>query len=200
MQLLLSLTSPFARKVRVALIEKGIQAQVDERVVDPWADDAVLLAANPLLQVPALVLDDGQALTNSDSILNWLERQYPQSTLWPSESRQRTQAEAMAALAQGMIEYSVFLVLEHRKPESLQSQIFIQRRLAGIERVLHALAARFDRRTEVMHMDGIGVACALAYLDFRHPQLDWRQRHPELAQWLDIVGTRQSMQRTAPPA
>ncbi|MGH8127479.1 MAG: glutathione S-transferase N-terminal domain-containing protein, partial [Gammaproteobacteria bacterium] len=78
MRLFLSPTSPFARKVKVALIEKHLFDLTEEVWVDPWASPAELVAINPMCQVPTLELDDGQVLTNSDTIIEWLERAYPE--------------------------------------------------------------------------------------------------------------------------
>jgi glutathione S-transferase len=44
----------------------------------------------------------------------------------------------------------------------------------------------------------ITLASALAYLDFRLPEIAWRCAHRTLAAWLDEVGRRPSMQATAP--
>lgn len=43
-----------------------------------------LLAANPLHQVPTLLLDDGTVLTESAAIVLWLDEQYPQAGLLPA--------------------------------------------------------------------------------------------------------------------
>lgn len=200
MQLFVSLTSPFARKVRIALFEKGLDSQIEQTVVDPWANDPTLLAINPLVQVPTLALGDGLVLTNSDTILGWLERQYPQPALWPTHPLQRTRAEATAALTQGILEYTVFLVLEHRKPAQQQNPSMFQRRIAGIERTLQTLETRFELRSDIFQLDGIGTACALAYLDLRQPQLHWREHQPQMAEWFEWASQRASMQNTAPPA
>lgn len=199
MQLYFSLTSPFARKVRVALIEKGLYDRFEQRVVDPWASDAALLEVNPLLQVPALVLDDGQVLTNSDTILAWIERTYPQPALWPAETAALNHAQAIAALAQGLIEAVVYIVLERRKPAAQQNEPMVEHRLAAIDRVVHAFDTRFDRDDEHFGLDAIGVACALAYIDLRLPGHDWHANHPALAQWQSTAAARPSMRDTAPP-
>lgn len=44
----------------------------------------------------------------------------------------------------------------------------------------------------------VSLACALAYLDFRVPELAWRERRHDLATWLDQVNTRPSMLATRP--
>jgi glutathione S-transferase len=46
----------------------------------------------------------------------------------------------------------------------------------------------------------VAVGCALGYLDFRFPAIDWRSRHGNLARLSDKLGTRQSFIDTRPPA
>lgn len=200
MELYVSLTSPFARKVRVGVVEKGLEERIQQRVVDPWKDDPDLARVNPLMQVPTLVLEDGTALTDSDTILGWMERAFPQPALWPHDPRARTRAEGIAALANTMIEYTVFLVMESRREEAQRSPAMIERRTAALLRGVEALEARFHASTGHFNLDCIGVACALAYLDFRQPQLDWRTRAPGLDAWMRWAAGRPSMQATAPPA
>jgi glutathione S-transferase len=200
MKLYVSLTSPFARKVRVAIVEKGLEERIEQVVVDPWNDDPDLARANPMLQVPALALDDGRVLTDSNIILGWLERAFPQPSLWPHDPRALTGAESIAALAHTLIEYTVFLVLEGRRPEAARSASMIERRTQAIHRGVKALEDRFHASTGHFHIDSIGVACALAYLDFRQPQLDWRSLAPGLDAWLRWANQRPSMRQTAPPA
>ncbi len=200
MQLYISLTSPFARKVRVAVAEKGLGDRIAEHVVDPWNDDPALAAANPLMQVPALTLDEGLALTDSDTILGWLDRAFPKTPLWPHDPAARTRAEAVAALAQTMIEYTVFLVLEGRRPEPSRSSVMIERRTQALLRGAQALETRFHASKGPFNLDSIGVACALAYMDFRQPQIDWRAKAPGLGAWMLWAAERPSMRQTAPPA
>ncbi|MDP1165981.1 glutathione S-transferase C-terminal domain-containing protein, partial [Klebsiella pneumoniae] len=51
------------------------------------------------------------------------------------------------------------------------------------------LASHFD-------IAAISVACALGYLDFRHPDMQWRLDNPRLAAWYAEVSQRPSMQQT----
>ncbi|HET6545536.1 MAG TPA: glutathione S-transferase N-terminal domain-containing protein, partial [Rhodanobacteraceae bacterium] len=183
----------------VALVEKDLIERTELVVVDPWADAAALAAVNPLLQVPTLVRDDGLALTNSDTIMAWFERAHPQPALWPDESDALTRAQAVAALAQGLLEYAVYIVLERRKPAGQRGEAMIQRRIDGIVRTVQALEQRFALSERHFHLDAIGVACALAYLDFRLPECDWRGEAPGLGRWLAVSEQRPSMRATVPP-
>ena len=200
MKLYLSPTSPFARKVKVALLEKGAKAVFEEIRIDPWTTPAELTQANPLSQVPTLVTDRGEAVSNSDTILAWVERRFPQPSLLPTDAAALTRAQAIAAIAQGLIETTVGVVLERRRPPEQQSKVMLDRRLATIRRTLPALAQRFDRAREHFHHDGIGMACALAYLDLRLLEWDWRTAAPTLAEWQVWAEARASMRASAPPA
>ncbi|OTH89092.1 glutathione S-transferase, partial [Pseudomonas aeruginosa] len=69
----------------------------------------------------------------------------------------------------------------------------IRRALAELERdAIAELASHFDIAT-------ISVACALGYIDFRHPDMQWRSDNPKLAAWYAEVSLRPSMQQTQPP-
>lgn len=194
----LSPTSPFARKVRVALLEKGLA--FEPVFVDPWQIPEALTRANPLSQVPTLVNDEGVALANSETILDWLERVWPEPALLPDDAPAVTRALAVAGLAQGMIEATVQIVLERRRPPELQSNALIDRRKSSLQRSVAVLARRFEATQAHFRLDGIGAAVALAYLDFRLPEYRWRDVASELAAWQDWATARPSMQASAPPA
>lgn len=198
MRLFLSPTSPFARKVKVALIEKNLLGSTEEVWVDPWASPAELLAVNPMSQVPTLVLDDGRALANSDTIIEWLERAHPEPKLLPDDLGECARVLSVAALAHGVIESVVYVVIEHRKPAGQQNGNMLNRRLQGIEHVLGVLEGVFDGSRERFHLDGLNLACALEYLDLRVPEFDWRVRCPGLAQWQQWAAVRPSLKQSAP--
>src|SRR5262245_7459562 len=67
--------SPFSRKVRVALREKGLEFQL--RVEKVWERRADFLALNPAGTVPVLVEEDGTAIAESGVICEYLEDVYP---------------------------------------------------------------------------------------------------------------------------
>ncbi|HZI84401.1 MAG TPA: glutathione S-transferase N-terminal domain-containing protein, partial [Casimicrobiaceae bacterium] len=70
MKLIASLTSPYARKVRIVLAEKKIECDLVED--SPWAPDTSVPDYNPLGKVPVLVLDDGTNLFDSRVIVQYL--------------------------------------------------------------------------------------------------------------------------------
>ena len=83
MKLFASLTSPYARKVRIALLEKRIDCQLE--VINPWDDSVALKGINPLGKVPTLLLDDGTVLYDSRVIVEYLDALSPVSKLLPGD-------------------------------------------------------------------------------------------------------------------
>jgi glutathione S-transferase len=106
----------------------------------------------------------------------------------------RTRVMARVALAQGVIDAAFGTVIERRRPAERQWSEWIDRQRRAIERTLVRIipgGERFD-------LGDIALACGLAYLDFRLPEVAWRRAHPPLAAWLDHVSQRVSMQATQP--
>ena len=139
MKLYISAASPFARKCRIVAREKGLADRVEEIIADPYASDPALVAANPLVQVPALVTDDGTMFTDSPLICEWLDAQGSGARLLPPEGEARWRVRRLETLAGGALEMGVKLVLEKRRPESERSPSWIERWTTNMGRALEAL-------------------------------------------------------------
>src|SRR3979411_1547137 len=125
MKLLASHTSPYARKVRIAIAEKKIECELVEE--SPWAAGTSVPDYNPLGKVPVLVLDDGTALYDSRVIVEYLDTVSPVSRLIPEPNRQRIAVRRWEALADGVCDAAVAIVLERRRPARQQSLELIER-------------------------------------------------------------------------
>ncbi|HXR25449.1 MAG TPA: glutathione S-transferase family protein [Candidatus Binataceae bacterium] len=77
-------TSPFCAKVRKILDYKGIDYELVE--VD-YLDRRALLEASGQIMVPALTLESGDTITDSDRIAHRLEEVYPEPAIFPAEWR-----------------------------------------------------------------------------------------------------------------
>lgn len=200
-----SLTSPYSRKVRVALEELQLgEDEVELIVVDPFSSSAPpeFLAANPLSRIPTLVTKKGQPLPDSSLILDYLLNKYRNRGLTPvPKSSARWPILRRAKLAEGIIDAAVAMVLEKRRPESIIFTSFLDRQAAVIRRSLQQLHVEADLLgTDKIGPVEIAAGVALAYLDFRLPWLEWRKDHDALAAWYEPFSQRQSMLKTAPPA
>lgn len=189
MKLYFNRPSPYARKVRVVIHEKQLTARIEWHEVDPWADPPALLAATPIGKVPALVADDGTLFTESPTIAEYLDSVGSGPSLVTGD---RFAVLARAALAQGLIDAAFGIVIERRRPAAHQWRGWLDRLRRAVDRTLPAIDVRPDR----FDLGDISVACALAYLDFRLPEIAWRVSHSGLAAWLDTVNQRPSMVAT----
>lgn len=199
MQLFYSTNSPYARKCRVFVLEKGLQGSVEFINRFPLDNPipADLLAANPLGRVPVLVTDEGMSLTESSVICDYLDS-LAKPYLIPKEGMPRYMVLGIAALADGIMDAAVQCVLENRKPEGTRSEDWITRKIDSIKRTLNLLSQHPPEDDEPLSMATISLAVALSYISFRQPQLGWEQTYPALAAWHKMFSARPSMQQTQP--
>jgi len=202
MKLYLSLTSPYARKVRMVARELGLADLVHESVVDPWNPAADFLAANPLSKVPTLVTEKGEALPDSRLIIEYLMSRGRGLVTLP-RGAQRWALLRRQQLAEGIIDAAVAMRLEKAmRPPEFMFQGWLDRQAAAINRSLDALdldAGELLHEGAVRTVE-IAAGAALGYLDFRNPQLEWRHGRERLASWYFSFAQRPSMQATQPPA
>ena len=200
-KLLASPTSPYARKVRIALAEKKIEYSLV--VVSPVADEQTVAAVNPLAKIPVLIVEDGLHVYDSRVIVEYLDSVSPVSRLIPEPARQRITVKRWEALADGVCDATVAIVLEQNRPAAQQSDVWIERQRRKVEQGVAELARELADKPWC-HGDGYSLAdiatgCALGYLDLRLPGFDWRDAHPNLARLAEKLGKRASFADTAPP-
>lgn len=188
--------SPFARKVRVAAIELGLELTLER--ADPWDGTGVLATRNPALKVPVLI-DGAFTLTESTLICQYLDERAHARSILPDEPQKRWDVLRRAALADGMMEATVAIVIETlRRPEHLQYRNWIDRQRTKISNALDHLESDTLDDAHALELSGIGLACALSYLTYRLPQLDWRSKHSSLDAWLTALEDRPSLRMTRP--
>ncbi|MCE5181099.1 MAG: glutathione S-transferase [Betaproteobacteria bacterium] len=202
MKLIMTPTSPFARKARIVMAEKRIEY---ESVVDnPWEADSRVSDYNPLGMVPVLVLDDNSTLFDSRVIVEYLDTVSPVSQLIPKDSRQRLSVRRWEALADGISDAAAAIFIEKKRPESQQSPEWIERQEKKVFLGVAAMAEELGDKSwctgEFFNLSDIAAGCALGYLDLRHPAIEWRRTHPVLARLADKLSQRPSFKETLPPA
>ncbi|MBI4756010.1 MAG: glutathione S-transferase [Betaproteobacteria bacterium] len=183
MKLIASLTSPFVRKVRVVLAEKRIDADL---VIDsPWTDDTQVQQFNPLGKIPVLVLDDDSRLFDSRVIVEYLDHAAPNNRLLPVTPRERIVVRRWEALGDGICEAAANAFLEARRPDGERSAAWIARQRDKVTAALRSAAEDLNASPwcfgNAFTLADIAMGCALGYLDFRFPDIDWRAAHPNLA-------------------
>jgi glutathione S-transferase len=204
MKLIGALTSPYVRKTRIVMAEKKLDYQFV--LEDVWAADDIL-KFNPLGKVPCLVLEGGEAIFDSRVIVEYLDTRSPVSRLIPEAGRERTEVRTWEALADGLLDAAILARLEatwaHRSAEQ-RSQAWIDRQLSRVDSALAAMASGLADKPFCagihLSLADISVGCALGYLDFRFPQVAWRDRHANLAKLAEKLFARQSFIDTRPPS
>lgn len=201
MKLVVSLTSPYARKIRVVLAEKGLPFELEVDI--PWLADTRVPGYNPLGKVPALVADDGEVWFDSPVIAEYLDT-LAGPALLPADRLAALPVRQAEALADGITDAAVAAFLEGMRPAERQDPASIERQLGKIHRGLAALEQRLAQRKglggEALTIADIAAGCTLGYLDFRFAHLGWRAAHPQLAAWAAGLLARPSFTTTAPPA
>jgi glutathione S-transferase len=204
MKLIGSLTSPYVRKVRVVMAEKKLDFQFV--VEDPWGAD-VVLKSNPLGKVPCLVMEGGEAVFDSRVIVEYLDTLSPVGKLIPASGRERVEVRTWEALADGLLDAAVAARMEAIWPgrtAEQRSQPWIDRQLSRVHTSLAAMGQGLGEKAwcSGIHftLADVAVGCALGYLDFRYPQIDWRATHPNLQRHAEKLFGRQSFIDTKPPA
>ncbi len=203
MKLIGSATSPYVRKVRIVLAEKKLECEFVTE--DVWSADTRMAQTNPLGKVPALVMEGGEVIHDSRVIVEYLDALSPVGKLIPSTGRERAEVKTWEALADGVLDASVLARLEATwggRSEAQRSPAWIERQLGKVDAALLAMARGLGDRPWLhgihMSLADIAVGCALGYLDFRFPQVPWRERHPQLAQYQSRLMQRQSFVDTRP--
>ena len=201
LKLIASKTSPYARKVRIALAEKKIEYQMVES--SGWEPGNPVHAWNPLGKLPVLILDDGTHLYDSRVIVEYIDLVSPVSRLIPEPARQRIAVKKWEALADGICDAASAIVIERRRPADLQSDEWIARQRRkideGVAELAHELGERAWCHGEAYSLADIATGAALGYLDLRFAELDWRDLYPNLARLADKLDKRASFADTAPP-
>ena len=177
--------SPFVRRVGIALTLYGLPFEHK-----PWStfgDAEKIRPYNPLTRVPTLVLDDGEVLIESHSILDYLDTLVPaERRMFPVAEPARRHALKIAALATGMSEKAVSLFYEkvlHKEA----SDMWINRCRSQISGVLAALEKdRAGRTSDYWFGDRIGhadiaVAMPLRFIPEAHPGIVVMTDYPSLA-------------------
>jgi len=203
MKLLGALTSPYVRKVRIVMAEKKLDYQLV--LEDVWASDAIQ-KANPLGKVPCLVMEGGEAVFDSRVIVEYLDTLSPVGRLIPGSGRERAEVRTWEALADGVLDASIEARLEQTwagRDDAQRCPAWIARQMGKVNAAIIAMSKGLGDKPFAagIHftLADVAVGCALGYLDFRFPQVDWRTPHPNLERLASKLAQRQSFIDTLPP-
>lgn len=190
----MSPASPYARKVRMAAILKGVAAGIEEVNVVTADRPAELLAANPLGRVPVLVMPSGAALYDSRVICEAIDAMSDRVHLIP-QGQARLAVLRAQALGDGISDSAVPLSkLKKSDPDDPRIDYLSEQVLRGVGAIGPVLKALPGEVT----LGHLAIASALGYLDYRHADLKWRDTSVEALNWYLRFSERDEMVATQP--
>ena len=195
-----TLTSPFVRTTLVAAHEVGLGDRVTHvsEQVSPTEANPKLTALSPIGKVPVLETDHGHAIHDSRVIVEYLCHVAGNSHLIPDDGVKRFQVLTLQALGQGLAEAAVGYRYEvAMRPQGLQWTAWMERTKLRINAVFDDFEANWQGCLESVNAGSITVAVALAYIDFRMADFNWRKGRPKLAAFHEQFSKRDSMVKTA---
>ena len=190
--------SPFCRKVRVMLQEKGLEYEL--RTENLWQRRPEFLAINPACDVPVLVEEDGRAIADSAAICEYIEETCPSPPLIPGTAGERAEVRRLVAWFDGKFHREVTDCLVGEKimkrflrlgqPDSRA----IRAGKANIHTHLDYIAWLTERRTWLagpnFSLADVAAAAHLSALDYI-AEVPWEE-HEEAKLWYARIKSRPS--------
>jgi glutathione S-transferase len=187
-----TLTSPFGRKVRMAVGVLGLSDVIRIEPANTLDEADSLRRQNPLGKMPCLLLADGTAIYDSRVIIEFLQEASGVEALLPARGLPRYRALTRAALADGITDAALLMVYESRfRDAGTHSERWLAHQRGKVLRGLAELE-RAPPDAAITDIVSIGLACALGYLDWRRP-VPWRDDHAKLVAWLDAFCAHEPM-------
>ncbi len=195
MKLFSSKTSPYARKVRIVILEYGLGDKIEILNTAPMGDPDDLHAANPVGKVPTLLLGDGTALYDSPVICEYFDS-HGDNRFIPQSGVERWDCLRRQALADGVMDTSFNRTGERLRPQGEQSDTWLGRWERAIRRSIDVMESDLSIAGDRFDLGDVAAGCALGYLDLRHGDMGWRENHQLLAEWFEAFSGRASASAT----
>lgn len=200
MRLYGSVTSPYVRKARIVLKEKGVPFEFVQ--THPSEAGSPVPGINPLGKIPVLVRDDGEAVYDSLVIAEYVDAIGSGERLFPPQGDARWTVLRWQAFGQGMIDATVARMVETRRPPEKQLPNTIAHQEGKIAAALKYADSMVKGKSRLvgnqLTMADVALGTALEYLDLRFNSA-WRTQYPRLVEWLASVAERPSFVETQPP-
>jgi len=192
--------SPYARKVRIALAEKGVGFELITEV--PWDASTKTPTHNPLEKLPILIRADGDPIYESHLIMQFIERAHPEPPLVPNDDVGWLLAKRVEVLCDGVCDAFVLSFFERHRTEAHQSAAWLARQRRKIDGGLREMQRLLGDReffiADAFTLADLAAATAVGYLAVRWPEIDWRKAYPTLLSHSDRMEQRPSFVGSRP--
>ena len=200
LKLLSATPSPFARKVRVVLLEKNIPFEL--KTINPWNINADIERFNPLGKIPVLITANDETIYDSKYIIEWIEHNYPDPAVFPTDAKTKFKAQQIQVIADGICEALILLFFENMRPDPQQSKPWSERQIKKISNGLQALEQQISNDEfcvdNTFGIADISVVSAVDYLSLRFKTYEWRNKFTRISKFVARQSARQSFLETMP--
>ena len=200
LKLLSATPSPFARKVRVVLLEKNIPFEL--KTINPWNMNADIERFNPLGKIPVLITANDETIYDSKYIIEWIEHNYPDPAVFPTDAKTKFKAQQIQVIADGICEAVILLFFENMRPDPQQSKPWSERQIKKISNGLQALEQQISNDEfcvdNTFGIADISVVSAVDYLSLRFKTYEWRNKFTRISKFVARQSARQSFIETMP--
>ena len=147
----------------------------------------------------------GKCFSDHMFIAEYADGLSPVSKLIPVDTRDRASVKTWEALADGIMDAGILARLELTlRPAEQQSKTWVDRQMGKIQTALRQMSEQLGENAwchgNQMTLADIAVGCAVGYLLFRYPELQWQKQYPNLDRLYQKLMQRNSFSETAPPA
>lgn len=188
MKLFGNFLSPYTRRVAISLHLLEMPFELETLSVFQTPDP--VRPHNPLVRIPTLLLDDGEALFESSAILDAIDMMVPpERRLIPAEGKARREAMQRCALATGVMDKAVFAFYEFRfRPEEIVHQPWVDHNekqvmagLSAMEDAVSGLAGDAWFGGAGLNQADVSSGVAVAFVNKVRPNLKILEAFPALA-------------------
>ena len=199
-KLLSAKPSPYARKVRIQLAEKGIPFELITEV--PWDAGTQTPKYNPLEKLPVLILPDGQSVFESRYIGEWIELRHPEPALMPRDVDGLLAAKRFEVICDGTCDALILSLFETQRGPDKMSPPWLERQMRKVDGALRELSRVLGSREfcvgERFTMADVATGTLLGYMKVRWPHIDWPSQYPNLATFSERMEQRASFAASRP--
>ena len=190
--------SPYVRKIVIIGLELGIDEKIvrENVAMSPYEPNPEITPINPLGKIPVLVDDFGFSLFDSTVICEYLSASVNDKKWFPQSEMARWNALRCNALANGMLEAAQLIRHESARPQAYRYPKWIEAQMGKVLRGFDFLEKNLPAQEDI---GAIAVACTIGWIDYRFPDLAWRNKCPALSAWFEIFSKRPSFSSTLHP-
>jgi glutathione S-transferase len=196
MEIFYTSASPYARCVRALCVELDIYDKITWNHCHPFDNQQRFLQYSPLGKVPCLLVD-GESIFDSDVIIDYIDQRFASGKMLAPVSDDWALSTSYSLL-KGIMDVSVARRLEKvREEEGQASNFWLQRHTQALLRSLSYLQTRIKHWPTQTCQLHIHFFCALDYINFRHPDIDWQSSYPHLLEQFNQLSERKALLQTS---